>query len=298
VVTGLLPSFFNGNESFYSGTQASFPAYTQGYFAPNAAPSGEIPLAAVVGLLSTLRGAAPDLTDDATCLAANIATLESALAQGFGSPPLSDSEYQAAQLLSTTLPTAKYSDLYSLLLGVAAPDAINSYASQNFFSVIHNNNPCKTTPCSASALGLSAAAVNHPRVAYAYQQDQYNHVDFVSNYHPLALALTFGVVHRAYASDTYNWDVMFSSAAAAMSPPYSLAMNGAPNIFGTLLSTACDLPQADCDSTLSFFTRSINEGLNYYGAFIFASSTSVWCTQMISDSANCWPSACSTCDCN
>jgi hypothetical protein len=300
VATGLLPSFFNGGEAYNSNgfTQYSFPAYTQGYFADASRPTGEIPLAAVVGVLSTLRPAVQDLTDDATCMASNIATLATTDAQGFGSPPLNAAatEYSTAQTLSTTLPIANYSDLYTMLLG-SAPAAVN-VPSQNFFSIIHNHNPCSSTACDHTALGVTAAAENHPHAAAAYAADQLSHVDFTSNYHPLALALTFGIVRQAYVNDSYNWDIMFSSTAAAMSPPYSVAMHGTTNIFGDLLAHACDLSSGDCISTLDFFTRSINEGLNYYGSFIFASSTSVWCTQMIRDSSNCWYGACGTCDCS
>jgi hypothetical protein len=300
VATSLLPSFFNGGEAydFNGATQRSFPTYTQGYFADNTRPTGEIPLAAVVDVLATLRPAMQDLTDDATCLAANIATLASTDAQGFGSAPLNAAaaEYSTAQALSTTLPIANYSELYTLLLG-STPAAVN-VPNQNFFSIIHNHNPCLSTACGASALGVSSAPENHPRAASAYAADQLSHVDFTSNYHPLALALTFGIVHQAYVNDSYNWDIMFSSAAAALSPPYSVPIHGTTNIFANLLANACDLSSGDCLSTVPFFTRSVNEGLNYYGGFIFQSSQSVWCTQMIRDSSNCWAGACSTCDCS
>jgi hypothetical protein len=300
VATSLLPSFFNGGEAydFNGATQHSFPTYTQGYFTDNTRPTGEIPLAAVVGVLATLRPPTQDLTDDATCLAANIATLAATDAQGFGSDPLNAAvtEYATSRTLSTTLPIANYTELYTLLIG-SAPAAVN-VPNKNFFSIIHNNNPCRTTACDATALGVSSAAENHPRAATAYASDQFAHVDFTSNYHPLALALTFGIVHQAYVNDSYNWDIMFSTAASTMSPPYSVPLHGSTNIFGNLLATACDLSVGDCLSTVGFFTRSINEGLNYYGSFIFASSTSVWCTQMIRDSSNCWAGACSTCDCS
>jgi hypothetical protein len=300
VVTGLLPSFFNGGEEESADpVQHSFPAYTQGYFADGTRPAGEIPLAAVVGVLATLRPGLQDLTDDATCLVANINTLATTDAQGFGSPPLNGAvtEYSNAQTLSTTLPIANYSDLYTLLLG-SAPASVNE-PNQNFFSIIHNHNPCSSTACDHTALGVTAAAENHPHAASAYAADQLSHVDFTSNYHPLALALTFGIVRQAYVNDTYNWDIMFAAANGALSPPYSTPLQGTSNIFGDLMANACDAVSADCPGNMDFLVQAVNGGVDYYPSIdIWPSSTSVWCNQMIKDSGSCWPSACSTCDCS
>jgi hypothetical protein len=296
VATGLLPSFFNGGEAYNTNgfTQQSFPYYTQGYFTNTSRPVAQIPLAAVVGVLATLRPGMQDLTLDATCIPANIAYLASTDAQGFGSPPLnSETEYSNAQALSVSLPIANYSELYYQLLGTY-PDPVNE-PSQNFFSIIHNHNPCATTACDATALGVSSAAENAPHAAAAYAADQLSHVDFTSNYHPLALALTFGVVRQAYVEDSYNWDIMFSSAAGAASPPWSVGLHSSTNIFGDLLQNACDF-SSGCDSTAAFFTNQINYGLSNYAGFMFQYANT-YCNQMIKDSGNCPAGACGTCDC-
>jgi hypothetical protein len=301
VAQGLLPSFFNGDDNSGTHPQQSFPAYTSGYYSTGA-PSGEIPLAAVVGVLASLRasldvGNGYDIVNDASCLAQNIANLASIPAQQFASAPIDSVEYQAAQSLSWNLPIANYSELYSLLLGLtASPDYTNTNA-QNFYSIIHNHNFCAGTACSASDYGVSATAENNPRVATAYAHNQGAfQVDFVSNYHPLALALTFGVVRQAYANDTYNYDIMFSSDAAAMTPPYSVQIGGSTNIFGNLLANACDMSSGDCFSTIPFFTQMISQGLNYFGTYLFTNSVTVWCTFMIYD-PGCWQ-GCTSCDCS
>jgi len=301
VANGLLPSFFNGDENNNLHTQLSYPTYTSGYYAGNS-PSGEVPLAAVVGAIATLRqnldvGDGYDIVNDASCLAQNMANLGSIQAQQFGSPPIDGTEYSAAQARASSLPIAQYSELYSLLLGISDNPTYEDPTTTNFFSTMHNYNPCASTPCSASDYGLSSTSENNPRAATSYTNNQGVPLAFLSNYHPIAMALTFGVVHQAYVNDPYNWDIMFSSGAAAMTPPYSVQIGGSANIFGYLLANACDLPTGDCTSTVPFFTQMVNAGLNYFGAFIFQYSVSVWCTFMIYDSGNCWQ-GCTSCDCS
>jgi len=254
----VLPSFFDASiqipdyDAFITNTAFKSTHYL------SQPKLGEIPLAAAVDLLVTLRQGTlfhSDPVCNSTGSSAQLpldTRMEKIVdyiftkAPPFGSgpvapdsPPLA-SAFVAARTDALTFGLPSFQELSCNLNPTCAtpPPVAGSPNALEFFNQVHQT--ARQAPWTPTELALASAPSN-----------------YVSSYPPVAFWLTFGVIRKAYTTDPHRWDVANNNGAFDVwdRSPSNVVRN---NIFSTIFNSCNTQFQSNCLDSLNAIRRLIN----------------------------------------